>query len=52
VDAGPTPQQEIALGDLQRDAQSVLERWKSVPPEVATLNSQLKSDGVEPIKFP
>ena len=28
VDAGPTPQQEIALGNLQRDARSVLSDGK------------------------
>jgi photosystem II stability/assembly factor-like uncharacterized protein len=52
VDAGPTPQQEIALGNLQREARSVLEQWQALPPEVTALNSQLKSAGVEPIKFP
>jgi photosystem II stability/assembly factor-like uncharacterized protein len=52
VDAGPTPQQEIALGNLQRDARSVLERWKAVPPEVTALNLQLQAAGLEPIKFP
>ncbi len=52
VDAGPTPQQEIALGNLQRDARSVLERWQSVPPEVTALNSRLQAAGLEPIKFP
>ena len=51
VDAAPTPQQEIAVGDLHRDAQSAMERWGSVAPEVTALNSQLQAAGVEPIKF-
>ena len=52
VDAGPTPQQEIALGDLQRDARSVLERWKAIPEKVAAANAQLEAAGFEPIKVP
>jgi len=52
VDAAPTPQQEIALGNLQRDARSVLERWRSVPAEVTALNARLQTAGIEPIKFP
>jgi len=52
VDAAPTPQQEIAVGDLHREAQSVMERWRSVPPQVTAVNSQLQAAGVEPIKFP
>ena len=52
VDAGPTPQQEIALGDLQRDARSVLERWKAIPEKVAAVNAQLEAAGLEPIKVP
>ncbi len=51
VDAGPTPQQEIALGNLQRDTSSVLERWKAIPAEVATLNTLLEAAGVEKINF-
>jgi hypothetical protein len=52
VDAGPTPQQEIALGNLQRDARSVIERWRSVAPKVTALNAQLQTAGIETIKFP
>ena len=52
VDAGPTPQQEIALGDLQRDARSVLERWKAIPEMVAAVNAQLEAAGLKPIRFP
>jgi hypothetical protein len=52
VDAGPTPQQEIALGKLQPDARSVMARWQSVPAEVTALNSQLTGAGTDPIKFP
>jgi len=50
VDAGPTPQQEIALGDLKRDARSVLERWRAMPEKVAAVNAQLQAAGLEPIK--
>jgi photosystem II stability/assembly factor-like uncharacterized protein len=52
VDAAPTPQQEIAVGELHRDTRSVMERWRSVPPEVTALNAQLRAAGIEPIKFP
>jgi hypothetical protein len=52
VDAGPTPQQEIALGDLQRGARSVLERWQAIPEKVAAVNAQLEAAGLEPIKVP
>ena len=52
VDAGPTPQQEVALGDLRRDAPSVMERWRSVPPEVAVVNARLRAAGAEPVKSP
>ncbi|MEO8044911.1 MAG: glycoside hydrolase [Spartobacteria bacterium] len=52
VDAGPTAQQEIACGDLQRSARSVLERWPAIPPEATALNAKLQAAGVEPIKFP
>jgi photosystem II stability/assembly factor-like uncharacterized protein len=52
VDAAPTPQQEIAVGELHRDTRSVMERWRSVPPEVTALNAQLQAAGIEPIKFP
>ena len=50
VDAGPTPQQEIALGDLQREARSVLERWQAIPEKIAAVNAQLEAAGLEPIK--
>ncbi len=52
VDAGPTAQQEIACGDLQRSARVVLERWPSIPAEVTVLNAKLQAAGIEPIKFP
>ena len=52
VDAGPTAQQEIACGDLQRSARSVLERWPAIAPEVQAFNAQLQAVGLEPIKFP
>jgi photosystem II stability/assembly factor-like uncharacterized protein len=50
VDAGPTPQQEIGLGDLQREARSVLERWRAMPEKVAAVNAQLEAADLEPIK--
>jgi hypothetical protein len=49
VDAAPTPQQEIALGNLQRDARSVLERWKTIPKEVAAVNARLEAAGLQPL---
>ncbi|MGH8095129.1 MAG: WD40/YVTN/BNR-like repeat-containing protein [Chthoniobacterales bacterium] len=52
VDAAPTPQQEAAVQNLQRDAQTAMERWKTIPPAVATLNAQLAASGIEPIKLP
>jgi hypothetical protein len=52
VDAGPTPQQEIACGDLQREARAVVHRWPAIPPEVTALNEKLQAAGVEPIKIP
>jgi hypothetical protein len=30
----------------------VTERWKAIPPEVETLNSQLRAAGLEPLKAP
>jgi hypothetical protein len=52
VDAGPTAQQEIACGDLQRGARSVIERWPSVANEVTALNAKLQAAGIEPVKSP
>lgn len=52
VDAGPTAQQEIACGDLQRNARAVLESWPSIPTEVTALNEKLQAAGIESIKFP
>ena len=52
TDAGPTPQVELAALALQRDAKSVIERWRAVPQDVAALNSALEASGVEKIKFP
>ncbi|MBA3650364.1 MAG: glycoside hydrolase [Chthoniobacterales bacterium] len=51
VDAGPTAQQEIACGDLQRSARSVLEHWPAIAPEVGALNAKLQAAAMEPIKF-
>ena len=52
VDGVPTPAQQAAVAALQRDARSVVERWRALPPEVAALNAQLQAGGLEPIKFP
>ena len=49
VDAGPTPQQEIALGNLQRDTRSMLERWQAIPGEVAAVNARLEASGLKPL---
>jgi hypothetical protein len=52
VDAAPTPQAEAAAINVQRDAKSVVERWRAIPPEVAALNEALAAAGVEKIKTP
>lgn len=52
VDAAPTPSQQTAVTELQHDATAVTERWKAVAPEVANLNAQLASAGLDPLKFP
>jgi hypothetical protein len=52
VDAAPTAQAEAAVVALQRDAQSVLERWRLMPHEVAALNEALEAAGIEKIKYP
>jgi hypothetical protein len=52
VDAAPTPSQHATVTGLQQDATVVVERWKAIAPEVATLNAQLASAGLEQIKFP
>ncbi|MEO5753095.1 MAG: hypothetical protein ABIR38_00115, partial [Chthoniobacterales bacterium] len=51
-DAAPTPAQEAALSDLQRDTKGALEQWRSLQPEVADLNSELQAAGIEAIKVP
>ncbi len=52
VDAAPTPSQQTAVTELQHDASAVTEHWKGIAPEVATLNAQFASAGLEPLKFP
>lgn len=52
VDAAPTMAQQTAVTDLQRDMSVVTERWKAIPPEVEALTAQLRSAGLEPLKFP
>ena len=52
VDAGPTPQAQAALADLQREMRSVMERWRAIPQDIAALNSKLEAAGLEKVKFP
>jgi photosystem II stability/assembly factor-like uncharacterized protein len=52
VDAAPTSQAQVAAADLQGKARSVMERWPTISQEVAALNSELESAGIEKIKFP
>jgi hypothetical protein len=52
ADAAPTPQAEAAAAALQRDVQSVLERWRLIPHEVAAVNEALEKAGLEKIKLP
>ena len=52
VDAAPTSQQKIALADLEKSGAKVLEEWREIPREVATLNRALQAAQLEPIKFP
>ena len=51
VDAAPTRSQQTAVNELQQNTIAVMERWKAIAPEVATLNAQLASAGLEPLKF-
>ena len=52
VDAAPTPQQEAAVAQVQKDASSAEERWKAIPQEVETLNVTLEAAGVDNLKWP
>jgi photosystem II stability/assembly factor-like uncharacterized protein len=52
ADAAPTPQFEAATAELQRGANSVVERWRAMAPDVAALNSALEAAGLEKLKFP
>jgi hypothetical protein len=52
VDAAPTPQIEAATAELQHNAKLVVERWRAIPQEIATLNGALESAGIGKIKFP
>ena len=51
VDAAPTPVQQAAVENLQLVTPEVAERWRGIPPEVAALNAQLASAGIEEIKL-
>ena len=52
VDAAPTPSQQAAVTELQKDAAVAMQRWRAIAPEVATLNALLASAGLGQIKFP
>ncbi|PYJ84924.1 MAG: hypothetical protein DME70_10505 [Verrucomicrobia bacterium] len=52
ADAAPTAATEVAAITIQRDASSVVERWRAMPQEVASLNAALETLGIEKIKIP
>ena len=52
ADAAPTAATEAAAITIQRDAKSVVERWRAMPQEVASLNAALAAAGIEKIKAP
>ena len=52
ADSGPTAPTEAAAVALPREAQAVIERWRTMPQEVAALNSALETAGIEKMKFP
>src|SRR5437764_2391648 len=52
ADAAPTAATEAAAITIQRDAKSVVERWRAMPQEVASLNAALAAAGIENIKAP
>jgi hypothetical protein len=52
VDAAPTPVLRAAVTDLEREAQSVIARWRSVETQdVPALNRQLESAGLRKIEI-
>ncbi|HEX8897452.1 MAG TPA: hypothetical protein VF751_02045, partial [Chthoniobacterales bacterium] len=52
ADAAPISATEAAAVQIQRDAKSVVERWRAMPQEVASLNAALETAGLEKIKAP
>ena len=52
ADSAPTAATEAAAITIQRDAKSVVERWRAMPQEVASLNAALAAAGIEKIKAP
>ena len=52
ADGAPTAATETAAITIQRDAKSVVERWRAMPHEVASLNAALAAAGIENIKAP
>ena len=44
VDAAPTPAVRVAVGDLQREAQSIIQRWRAIESQdLPALNRQLEA---------
>ena len=50
VDAAPTPQQELALSELEKMTAKAMDDWKGIPSKLATLNSALEAANLQPIK--
>jgi ABC-type phosphate transport system auxiliary subunit len=52
VDAAPTPIIRAAVADLQRESQSVIERWRAIEEQdVPALNQQLEAAGFGKIEI-
>ncbi|MFL6589022.1 MAG: WD40/YVTN/BNR-like repeat-containing protein [Chthoniobacterales bacterium] len=52
ADAGPTPQAEAAAIALQAESKTVMEQWRGIPAEIASLNSALEAAGVAKVESP
>ena len=52
TDAAPAAATEAAAITIQRDASSVVERWRAMPQEVTSLNAALETLGIDKIKIP
>jgi hypothetical protein len=52
VDAAPTPVIRAAVADLQRESQSIIERWRAIEAQdVPALNRQLEAAGFRKIEI-